>query len=154
MPLADHAAHLDLHSLHRGIDIAGGAAQSLFLAQHVPWLQRLPQFQFDIPLDDAAIMRETELEERQEPVALEGKTRLVQVVRHILEVFPDIVRQHEAVVDLRPPARQLPIFIGLLPEPRHQTAQQQHLHQAHPGVRRHLEGPHLHQAQPPGGGIR
>ena len=37
--------------------------------------------------------------------------------------------------------------IGLLPEPRHQTAHEQRLHHRHPVVRRHLEGAQLEQAQ-------
>ena len=48
-------------------------------------------------------------------------------------------------MQLGPPADQ-PVVVGRLPEPRDQAADQELLGQAHPGVRRHLEGPQLDQA--------
>ena len=44
--------------------------------------------------------------------------------------------------------------IGLLPEARDQRAQQQHLHRAHPRVRRHFEGAEFEQSEPARGGVR
>ena len=46
----------------------------------------------------------------------------------------------------RPPANQF-AAIGLLPEARHQCAQQQHLYSAHARMRRHFESTKLEQAQ-------
>ncbi len=59
------------------------------------------------------------------------------------------MRQQPAIVQRRTPAHQL-AAIGLLPEARHERAQQQHLHRAHARVRRHLEGAEFDQAQAAG----
>ena len=56
-------------------------------------------------------------------------------------------------MERRPPADELPVP-GLLPETGHQGADDQLRKQAHPDVRRHLEGPHLHQPPPSGGAVR
>jgi hypothetical protein len=48
------------------------------------------------------------------------------------------------------PQRVTGARIGLLPEARHQGAQQQLLRHAHAGVRRHLEGAQLQQAEAAG----
>ena len=48
------------------------------------------------------------------------------------------------------PQRTSGLAIGLLPEPGDQRAQQQLLREAHPRVRRHLEGAELDQAEPAG----
>ena len=69
---------------------------------------------------------------------------------HVVEVLPDEVRQHEAVVQLGAPARQARRPVRLAPEARDQRAQQQLLREAHARVRRHLEGAHLEQAEAAG----
>ncbi len=101
---------------------------------------------------DRAEMGETEFEERLEPLQLEGIAGPLQVGDHLLHVLADKMRQQEAVVQLGPPAHQL-MRIRLVPEPGDQGAQQQILHQAHAGVRRHLEGAQLDQAEAPGGAV-
>ena len=108
------------------------------LAQDVPRLDRLPQFQMNAALLDAAHAREAELEVRREPRFLQGKPGLAHFVKHVLEVLLDEVRQHEAIVQLRAPAHQLR-GVGRLPEAGDQAAEQQLLHQTHAGMRRHLE---------------
>ena len=66
-----------------------------------------------------------------------------------MDVLRDEMRQHEAVVQLRAPAHQR-LLVGLLPEPGDQRAQQQHLRQAHPRMRRHFEGAEFQQAEAAG----
>ena len=85
---------------------------------------------------------------RREPVALEREAVAPQLVEHVVEVVPDEVRQHEAIVQLGAPARQRR-RVRLAPEARDQRPQQQLLRQAHARVRRHLERAHLEQAAPP-----
>jgi hypothetical protein len=51
------------------------------------------------------------------------------------------------------PQRVTRRLVGLVPEARHQRAQQQLLHDAHARMRRHLEGAQLQQAQAAGGGV-
>jgi hypothetical protein len=49
---------------------------------HMPRLQRLTQFQINIALDDIAVVRETELEEGQEPVAFKRIAGIIQLFAH------------------------------------------------------------------------
>ena len=87
---------------------------------------------------------------RREPAELERIAGIVELRDHVLEVLPDEVRQHEAVVQLGAPARQPRRPVRRGPEARDQRAHQQLLHQAHPRMRRHLEGAHLEQAESAG----
>ncbi len=68
--------------------------------------------------------RKAEFEMRREPFGLQRVARLRGVVDHVLEVLPDEVRQHEAVVQLGAPAHELLRPVGLLPEPRNEGTQQ------------------------------
>src|SRR5713226_10193561 len=92
----------------------------------------------DAALGYAAERWEAELEMGREPGVLEREPGLAHLGEHVLEVLLDEMRQHEAVVQLRAPARQF-LDVRGLPEAGDQTAEQQLLHQAHAGVRRHLE---------------
>src|SRR5258706_7381720 len=51
------AAHAHLHALERRIDVAHRAARGAFLAEHVPRLERLAQFDLDGPVMHAAVQR-------------------------------------------------------------------------------------------------
>ena len=62
------------------------------------------------------------------------------------------MRQHEAVVQLGPPAH-LARAVGGLPEPRDERAHEELLGEAHPRVRRHLEGAQLDEPEPAGGAV-
>ena len=87
---------------------------------------------------------------RREPGVVEGETGLAHVAHHVGEVGLHPGGQHEAVVQLRSPARG-GRAVRLAPEARHQRAHQQLLGDRHAGVRRHLEGAQLQQAQAAGG---
>ncbi len=63
------------------------------------------------------------------------------------------MRQQPAVVQRGPPADE-PALVGLLPEARDQRAQQQYLHGAHPGMRRHFERAEFEEAEPARRGVR
>ena len=63
---------LDLQALDRGVDVAHRAAAARLLAQHVPRLERLAQFELDAALGDRRRSREAELEMRREPLGLEA----------------------------------------------------------------------------------
>ena len=58
---------LDLQALHRGVDVAHGAAGRALLAHHVPGLERLAQLQLDAARCELAIARKAEFEMRREP---------------------------------------------------------------------------------------
>ncbi len=114
----------------------------------MPWLQRLPQLDLDAVVSHRAVDREAELEMRREPFQLDGEARLAQLRDHVLEVLPNELGQHEAVVKLGAPGNELALE-GLLPEPGDQRAQEKLLREAHARVRRHLEGAELDEAEPP-----
>ena len=97
--------------------------------------------------------RAAELQVRGEPVPLERVAGRREVGQHTPHIGPQVRGQHEAVVQRGAPfgerlGRRLP------PEHRDQRPHEQLLHQAHAGVRRHLEGAELQQPQPPGRGVR
>jgi hypothetical protein len=146
-------AHLELDALERGVDITHRAARRAFLAEHVPGLERLAQLQLRDPQRLIAELRKAELEMRREPLEPQSKARAVRLLDHLGEILPDEVRQHEAVVQLRSPAREPRRCIGLAPEARDQRAQQQQLHQAHARVRRHLECAQLQKAHASARGV-
>ena len=65
------AFDLDLQPLDRGIDKARGAAGSAFLAEHMPRLQRVPEFELDAAVVDRAVERKAEFALRLEPDRIE-----------------------------------------------------------------------------------
>src|SRR5262249_22701757 len=79
----------------RRIDEARGAANDAFLAQHIPWLERLPQFEPHAGALDRAQKRKAELALRYEPGRFEAIAGASQVIEHAEEVLPDEVSQHE-----------------------------------------------------------
>ena len=90
---------------------------------------------------------------RREPSGLEGITGAIEIVKHVLEVAGNEVRQHEQVVELGSPGNG-GALVGLLPEPGDQGPHQQLLGQAHAGVRRHFETAQLQQSEAPRRGVR
>ena len=134
----DHAAHLDLQPLDRRIDKARRSAGADLLAKDVPGLDRLPQLDSHAGIAHRTETRKAELDEGVEPRRVEGVAERVQVGDDVAQVRGDEMRQQPAVVQCGAPAYQL-AAIRLLPEARDQRTQQQHLHRAHPRVRRHLE---------------
>ncbi len=147
--LALQALDLDLQALERAVDVAGGAADHALLAHHVPGLECCAQLEGDVALGDVAEIGEAELEVGLEPLGPDRQPVVDEIAADVLEVAPEIVRQHEPVVQPGAEADQRPA-VGLLPEPGDQGAQDQLLGEAHPGVRRHLEGAELDQAQAAG----
>ena len=153
MALADQAGGLELHPLDRRIDETHGAARGALFAHHMPGFERQAQFDLDAHGAEVAEPREAEVEVRRKPLGLQRVAELVQFLDHVAQVLPDEMRQHEAVVQLGVPALEVRRTVGLLPEARHQRPHQQLLGQAHAGMRRHLEGAHLQQAQATGGAV-
>ena len=100
---------LHLQPFDRGIDEAHRAADRALLAHHMPRFQRLPQFQLDAGILDLAAEREAEFELRVEPFGTELKAVQLEVVEHVEEIRPDMVRQHEAVMQRRAPAHEAAI---------------------------------------------
>ena len=106
------AADFDFQPLQRRVDVADRAAAAGLFAQHMPRLDRVPQFQVHRLARHAADLRKAKLEVRHEPVQLEGVAGLPQIVDDFGEILPHEMRQHEPVVQNRPPAGQR-VFIGL-----------------------------------------
>ena len=115
----------------------------------MPGLERLAQFELDALVFDLAAEREAELGLRLVPVGAEGEAVRLQIGEHVEEVLPDVVRQHEPVVQRRAPARQRPVE-RIAPQPRDDRADQQLLGEAHARVRRHLEAAELDEAETAG----
>ena len=78
---------------------------------------------------------------------------LAKVVEHVEEILPDVVRQHEAVVQRRAPAHEAAVERAL-PQPGDEGAHQQLLGKAHARIGRHLEAAELDQAEPAGRTVR
>src|ERR1700748_364065 len=115
MAAFDKAFSFDLQPFDRGIDIAHGAACAALLAQHVPGLQRLPQLQRDAAVMDAAEGWKAEFELREIPFRREIVARAPKFLQHIEKIFPEEMRQHEAVVQHGAPAHELAL-LRLAPE--------------------------------------
>jgi len=97
----------------------------------------------------AAIVRKTEFLEGQQPFGFKWQAGCTEVAYHPLQVFPDVMWQHETVMQLVTPGYQGP-GIRLAPEPGHKAAQQQHLHGTHLPVGRHFEVSEFHKSEPSG----
>ena len=141
-----------LEPFDRPVHIAHGPGRRAFFAHHVPGFERAAQFQLHPVVLDAPVEREAEFPVRPEPCRIEGEPVAVQIAKHVEEVGPHVVRQHELVVEQRRPAHHA-VVVGLLPKARDQRADQQLLREAHLGVRRHLERAKFHQTQASGGTV-
>jgi len=76
-----------------------------------------------------------------------------QIAEDVLEIRRAEMREQPAVVNVGAPAHQA-VPVRLAPEPADQSAQEQVLREAHARMRRHLEGPHLDQAQAAAAALR
>ena len=150
----DQAADLDLQALQRSIHIAHRATRSEpsspITCQGSSALRRIDARRLDGEL--------------AEPwgSGTRSAARTSGIERHSRRGMSSITSsksisheggQQEAVVQLGAPAHQRRA-VGLAPEARDQRAQQQLLDDAHAGMRRHLEGTQLQQAQAAGGRVR
>ena len=136
-----------LHALHRGIDVARGAAKPGFLAEHVPWLECCSELNPHATRGQFAKQGEAELEEGLEPVGVERKACVLQRGEHIAEIDPVEEWQHESVVQRRTVADQATLPRSL-PEMRNQTSHQKRLHQTHLLMRRHFKRPQFNESPP------
>ena len=150
---SDEPLRLDLNTLKRAVHIADSPAAARLFTQHMPGFQCGTDFHPHITLGKVSDAGETELKLRREPFHLKGIPSLAQVADDLAEIRLAEMRKHPPVVEVGSPAHQL-LGVGLFPEGRDQPAQQQVLGQAHLRMRRHLESPHLHEAQPAGRAFR
>src|SRR5262249_590512 len=97
--IADHAARFDLQPFQGTVDITHRAARSRFLGQHMPRLERRPQFYVDVALRKIADAGESKLKMRCEPTQLKWVARGVEVCQHVPEICFAEVRQHPTVMD-------------------------------------------------------
>ncbi len=145
MPVRDQAFAADLAPLNRRIDEAGGTSRRRLLAQDVPRLERVADFQAHATGLDPSGHRATQLEERA--IDLGGMCQATggEELQHVLEVAPDPRRQQEPVVQGKTPAHQRrPVrFLG---QGGDQRANELRLRDHHPRMRRHLERAQLDQA--------
>ena len=153
MARAGHPRDLDLQTFDRRVDVPRGAGTTDLFAQHMPRLDRLPHLDRDAVVGDGAEARKAELDERVEPASVHRVAEGIELGDDVADIRRDEMRQQPAIVQRRAPAHESP-RIRLLPEPGHERAQQQRLDEAHPRMRRHLEGPKLEQAEASGRGIR
>src|SRR6187551_2824012 len=110
MAALDEALSLDLQPLHRTVDIAHGAAGRALFAEHMPRLQRLPQFQRDAAMVDAAEGRKPKLELSRIPFRRELVAGLPELIEHAEKILPEEMRQHEAVVERGAPAHEFALL--------------------------------------------
>ncbi len=153
MAAVGQAADLHFYSFQRGIDIAHRGARRAFFAHDVPRFERHAQFQLHAAHRVIAQQREAEGVMRCEPLRVEVEPGLAQFGEHVIEVHRNEGGQQEAVVQRGAPALQCG-GVGRVPEAGDERAQQQLLHHAHAGVRRHLESAQFEQAEAAGGAVR
>ena len=152
-PFIHPTGHQCLHALHGAVDEPRRAAAGRLLAEHVPGLQRMAQFQRDTAQRDLADAREAEFEMRREPGAIETEPVRAKLLQHVGEILRDVMRQQEVVVDAGAPVHQTPL-VGRPPERRHGGAHQQELRRRHPRMRRHFQRTEFDQPQPARCGLR
>src|SRR5262245_5140010 len=140
---------LHLQPLDRGIDKARGDTGGRIFAQHVPRLERVPQFKLDAAVGDGAIEGKTKLALGMKPLRVEVIAGAAKTFQNVEKVLPNEVLQHESVVQGRTPTYRR-AALWLAPEPGDQGAQEQLLRQAHARMRRHFERAKLQEAQPSG----
>ena len=96
---------------------------------------------------------EAKLHVGREPRRVEFHAMTAQLLERVLQILPNVMRQHELVMDSRAPTHQPPL-IRRGPERGNGGAHQQGLGERHLRMRRHLEGPELDQAKASGGAVR
>src|SRR5205823_14369721 len=106
VPSRRHAADLHLQPLDGRIDEARRPARADLLAEDVPRLDRLSQFDGHAIVAHGAEAWETELDERIEPRGVEGVSELVQVRCDVTDVRGDEMRQKPTVVQCGTPTHQ------------------------------------------------
>ena len=105
-----HAAHFNLQSLDRGIDIPSRVADGRFFSQHVPRFQRPPQFDLDAVVRDLPEHGKTKFEMRSEPILFQRIAGRLQFVDNFLKILRHKVRQHKSIVQRgAPPHQRRPI---------------------------------------------
>src|SRR5439155_23045626 len=129
----DEAGRLDLQAFDGRVNIAHGAAGGSLFAEHMPGLQRLPQFERDAAMMDAAEHRKAKLELGGVPFVRKLVAGLPEFIEHAEKILPEEMRQHEAIVQRRAPADELAL-LWLTPQLCDQRADQQLLRQRHPGI--------------------
>src|SRR6187200_3343123 len=96
---------------------------------------------------DCAAERKAEFALRLEPDRIELVPGIAEIAEYSQEIFPDEMRQHEAVVQRRSPAHERTL-LRLAPEPREQSAHKQLLRKAHTRIRRHFERAEFDETEP------
>src|SRR3954447_6265372 len=100
----------------------------------MPGLQRLTQFQRHAAMVDAAKYGKAEFELGRVPFRREIIAGLPELGEHAQKVFPEEMRQHEAIMQRGAPAHELTL-LRLSPEFCDQRADQKLLRQRHSGIR-------------------
>ena len=112
-----------LQTLHGCIDKPHRAADGAFFAQHMPGLQRLPDFELHAAMLDNSKHRKPELELRFEPRHVEFISGALQIGERAAKILLDEIGQHEPVMQRRAPTHQRTL-LRLTPEPGDECAQQ------------------------------
>src|SRR5260370_18833970 len=107
--------HLDLDPLQGRVHETDRAAWAPLFAQYVPWLQRLAQFKVYVPDFEVAQLRIAKLKVPRAPFAFYRVAAGLQILDDLLQVAPNKMRQHPAVVNVCAPADQA-VAVGLVPE--------------------------------------
>ena len=145
--LGHEPARAQLDALDRGVDIARGPAPARLLAQHVPRLDRVAQFELDVAGLQLPDQRTAQFDEGPKKLGVHAQFMGLEECQHVLEVLPHPIGQQEFVVEARAPANQA-LSVGPLGQRRQQAAHQQHLGDGHARVRGHLDRPEFDQALP------
>src|SRR5947209_14534947 len=115
----------------------------------MPGLERLSYFELHAAVLDRAAEGEAEFALRLEPDGIELVAGIAEIAEHAQKIFPDEMRQHEAIVQRRSPAHER-AFLRLAPEPRQKRAHKELLRKTHARIRRHFERAELDKAETAG----
>src|SRR5947209_3020911 len=104
----------------------------------MPGLQRLADFQGHAAMMHVSEHWKAKLQLRRVPLRRKIIARLLEFAEHAQKIFPEEMRQHEAVVQRGAPAHELAV-LRLAPEFCDQRPDQKLLRKAHTWVGRHFQ---------------
>jgi len=139
----------DLQAFERGVHVAGSSTGARFFAQHVPWFQGLSQFDVCTAGLKGSHQGTAEFKMSAEPTGFHVDPGGIEKLHHRVQVLPQIVREHEAVMNQSAPSDEW-IAERFFPESGYECANEQLLSETHAGMRRHFKSAEFEETESSG----